>query len=170
MATLLEFSKWLATTEGSIALHGSDYMWLIVESLHVLFLCVFVGFTAAWDLRLLGITLRRMPVSEVSANLRPWMVGGFIVMSMTGALLFYSIPVRNFQSIFFRIKVVLLVLAGINAWTFHNGVFRGVAQWDRDPVPPKRARMAGAVSITLWGLIIVMGRLIAYNWFDKLFQ
>ena len=105
-----------------------------------------------------------MPVSEVSANLRPWMVGGFIVMSITGALLFYSIPVRNFQSIFFRIKVVLLVLAGI------NGVFRGVAQWDRDPVPPKRARMAGAVSITLWGLIIVMGRLIAYNWFDKLFQ
>jgi hypothetical protein len=170
MSILLEFARWLGSTEGSIALHESNYMWLIVESLHVLFLCVFVGFTAAWDLRLLGIILRGMPVSEVYDSVRPWMMGGFIVMAITGGLLVYSNPVRNFQNIFFRVKVVLLVLAGINVFVFNSGVYRRIVQWDRTPVPPKRARIAGAVSLTLWGLIIVMGRLIAYNWFDKLFQ
>ena len=118
------------------------------------------------DLRLIGVTLRRVPVSEVARRLLPWTVAGFVVMVISGALLFYAIPVRSYQSIFFRIKVVALVLAGLNAFVFHSTIDRRIAEWDRDPVPPRAARRAGARSLVLWAIIVVAGRMIAYNWFD----
>jgi hypothetical protein len=61
---------------------------------------------------------------------------------------------------------VLLVLAGLNVWLFHSGIYRRVATWDRDAWPPRRARIAGALSLVLWAAIIFSGRMIAYNWFD----
>jgi len=116
------------------------------------------------DLRLLGIAMRDTPVSEVADRLFPWTLAGFIVMVITGALLFYGIPVRTYQNMFFRIKVLLLILAGLNVFVFHTKVNRKRAEWDLDPVPPRRARIAGGVSLFLWALIVVAGRMIAYNW------
>jgi hypothetical protein len=87
-------------------------------------------------------------------------------MMTTGLLLFYAIPVRNYQNIFFRIKVVMLVLAALNIWYFHNRTERSVAAWDIDAAPPRAARVAAFASIVLWFAIVVAGRMIAYNWFD----
>jgi len=164
--SLLPFCQWLAATSGSIALHESLYMYPLLESAHVLTLCLFLGMAIMFDLRLLGFTLVRVPMSEIRKRLGPWMIAGFVVMVITGALLFYAIPVRSYQSIFFRIKVVALLLAGLNAFVFHTTIDRRLAEWDRDRLPPRAARRAGATSLVLWALIVVMGRMIAYNWFD----
>ena len=161
-----QFAQWLAGTSGSVALHESLYMYPLVESIHVLTLCVFVGLAAILDLRLMGVTLKRVPVSEVARRLLPWMVGGFTVMVISGSLLFYAIPIRSYHSVWFRIKMIMLVLAGLNAWVFHARIWRSVTTWDLDPVTPKAARVAGAASLVLWAGIIVTGRMIAYNWFD----
>jgi hypothetical protein len=160
------FSEWLATTNGSIALHESLYVYPLVESVHVLTLCLFVGTAIMLDLRLMGLTLQDMKVSEVLAQLSPWLAGGFVIMVITGALLFYAIPVRSFHSVFFRAKLAMLFLAGVNAWVFHRTTQRRVAQWDLEPVPPRGARLAGALSLVLWAGIIIAGRMIAYDWFD----
>ena len=160
------FVQWIASTSGSIALHESLYMYPLVESVHVLTLCVFVGLAAILDLRLMGVTLRRIPVSEVARRLLPWMGVGFTIMVITGAMLFYAIPVRSYHSVWFRTKLILLVIAGLNAWLFHAGIWRSVWDWDLDPVPPAAARIAGTASLVLWAGIIVTGRMIAYNWFD----
>jgi hypothetical protein len=113
--TLLPLCEWLAGTSGSIALRESLFTYPLVESAHVLTLCVFLGTAVMLDLRLLGLTLVRVPMSEIERRLGPWMVAGFVVMVITGVLLFYAIPVRSYQSIFFRAKVVTLVLAGLIA-------------------------------------------------------
>lgn len=164
--SLLGFCEWLAGTRGSIALHESLYMYPLLESAHVLTLGLFVGTAVMLDLRLLGLTLRRVPVSEVLARLLPWTTAGFAIMVVTGSLLFYAIPVRTYQSIFFRIKVVMLLLAVLNVWIFHRRVQRTMGEWDLAPVTPRGARVAAAVSLALWAGIIVAGRMIAYNWFD----
>jgi hypothetical protein len=164
--SLHSFCEWLASTSWSIALHESIWAYPLVESIHVLTLCLFVGLAATLDLRLLGKAMRQVRVSEVAERLLPWTIAGFVVMVISGALLFYAIPVRSYHSVFFRFKTVMLILAGINAWVFHSGVYRRVADWDLDPVPPRRVRFAGAMSLLLWGLIVVSGRMIAYNWFD----
>jgi hypothetical protein len=160
----LEFSQWLADTPWSIALHEGPYP--LIESVHVLTLCIFVGFAVMLDLRLLGVTMRRVPVSEVAHRLLPWTVAGFVVMVISGVLLFYAIPVRSYQSIFFRFKVLMLILAGINVWVFHSGIYRRVSDWDRDPAAPRAARVAATLSLILWAAIVLSGRMIAYNWFD----
>src|SRR5437667_11687545 len=112
------FCDWLASTPGSIALHESLYMYPMAESVHVLTLCVFVGLASILDLRLMGVTLRRVPVSEVARRLLPWMGFGFAIMVCTGVLLFYAIPVRSYHSVWFRTKLILLVLAGVGALGF----------------------------------------------------
>ena len=158
--------EWLASTSGSIALHESLYIYPFVESLHVLTLCVFVGLAAMVDLRLMGLTLRRVPASEVISRLTPWMIAGFIVMIVTGALLFYAIPVRSFHNVFFRLKIGMLIVAGLNVWVFHRKLYRSISEWDLAPYLPARVKAVGAMSLLLWAVIIVSGRMIAYNWFD----
>jgi len=119
------------------------------------------------DLRLLGITLRSIPVTDVTRRLLPWTVARIRPMTITGLLLVYQEPMRAYDNLFFRAKAIMLALAGLNALAFHTGIYKRVADWDSDPVAPFRARMAGAFSLILWLGVIVAGRLIAYNWFEK---
>jgi hypothetical protein len=165
--SLLGFCQWLGSTPGSVALHESIWVYPIVESVHVLTLCLFLGLTVMLDLRLLGVTLVRTPASEVEGRLLPLTIVGFAVMVATGALLFYAIPVKTYLNVFFRIKVAFLLLAGVNVAVFQRTIARSMARWDADPVPPFRARLAGGVSLALWAGIVVAGRMIAYNWFDQ---
>jgi hypothetical protein len=164
--SLLPACQWLADTQGSIALRESIYAYPMVESVHVLTLCLFVGMSVLLDLRLLGWVLPHVRASEMAKRLVPWMKAGFAVMIITGALLFYGIPVRYYQNIFFRLKMIALLLAGLNAFIFEIGVRRRIVEWDLGPRPPVAARAAGAASLALWAVVIVSGRMIAYNWFD----
>jgi hypothetical protein len=149
-----------------VALHESLWVYPIVESTHVWSLALFVGFAVLLDLRLVGAAMRSVPASEVARRLLPWMIAGFTIMVATGLLLFYAIPVRTYQSVFFRLKLILLALAAINVFVFHSGIWRRVADWDRESRPPRAARVAGALSLLLWVGVIFCGRMIAYNWFD----
>ena len=140
----------------------------VIESVHVLSLCLFVGLLRLWDLRLLGITLPRIAISEVWARLIPWIAFGAVLMVISGLLLFASDPVRFFGNIFFRVKAVGLVLALLNARAFHFGIERRIVEWDTSAVTPRAAKWAGGVSIALWAAIVVTGRFVAYNWFPPL--
>jgi hypothetical protein len=162
----LDFFEWLADLPWSTDLHESQYAYSIIESMHVWSLCLFFGLTIMFDLRLLGWTLRSVPVSEVIRRLRPWTIVGFAFMVTSGTLLFFAIPLRSYQNIFFRTKMLLLLLAGLNVLIFHSRVFPGASTWDLDAVPPRAARIAGALSLALWIGIVFSGRMIAYNWFD----
>ena len=164
--SLLAFCEWLAATEGSTALRESLFMYPLLESTHVLFLLLFVGLTVVWDLRLLGLGFTGVAVSEMNDRVLPWVRAGFAVMLMTGVLLFYGIPVRTYQSVWFRAKMIFLILAMINIWYFHARVQPASGQWDTAVRLPAAARRAGLISLVLWALIVVFGRFIAYNWFD----
>ncbi len=61
-------------------------------------------------------------------------------MVITGTLLFYAIPLRSYQNIFFRVKMLLLLLAGLNVWIFHSRVYPKVATWDVAGAPPRAAQ------------------------------
>jgi len=164
--SLLAFFGWLGDTPWSVGLHESQYAYSIIESLHVWAMAFFFGLVAMFDLRLLGVTMRSVPVSEVVGRLVPWTIAGFAIMVITGSLLFFAIPLRSYQNIFFRFKMILLVLAGLNLWLFHTRVYPMVGAWDAKEIPPRRVRIAGGVSLALWTCIVLSGRMIAYNWFD----
>jgi hypothetical protein len=158
------FLQWLANTQFSTVMRDSTWGEPIVESIHVLTLTLFLGFAILLDLRLLGICLTRKRASEVLAQFNPWLFGGFAVMVLTGTLLFSADPVSfyNTHPPFFKIKMIMLVLAGLNVLIFNLGIGRKVAEWDSFPKTPAAAKVAGAVSIILWILIVAAGRAIAY--------
>ena len=158
--------QWLEGTPGSVFIRESTMFYPLVETTHVLTLTLFLGLIAMLDLRLVGVGLRGVPVSEVAGRLLPWALFGFVVMAISGSLLFYSGPVKAAANIFFRVKVVLIGLTGLNAVLFHFTIYRRVATWDNDPAPPPKARLAGILSRVLWSGVVICGRMQAYNWFN----
>lgn len=160
------FLEWLGATPWSVALLESYYAWPLLESSHVLLLALFVGTAVMMDLRLVGVAFRGVPASAFLDRMLPWTRAGFALLVLTGLLLFYSNPVTYYHNLFFRIKVVLLVIGGLNVWYFHGRTHRSIAEWDDRLPPPRAVRTAGLVSLMVWTAVVFSGRMIAYNWFD----
>jgi hypothetical protein len=163
---LHRFFEWLGSTPWSVGLLESLWTWPLLESTHVLSIALFVGSAMMMDLRLMGVTFGNVRASDFTSRLLPWTRWGFAVMVLTGILVWYSNPVRYYHNIFFRLKMLLMVIAGLNVWLFHSRIHKHIAEWDTDATPPRAARIAGALSFAAWTLIVISGRLIAYNWFD----
>jgi uncharacterized membrane protein len=163
---LVSFATWLDGFEASTALHESIYMYSWIETTHVLTLMVFLGMLMIIDLRMLGFAFADIPAPRIAAALDKPMVIGFVIMVITGFILFFAIPVRTTNSIWFRFKVVLLIAAGINAWLFRRRI-RALEHTlpDRGPMPA-RLRWGAALSLAFWAGVVVFGRAIAYDWFD----
>ena len=160
------FLEWLGNTSWSVRLLESLYAWPLIESTHVLTIGLFVGTAVMMDLRLVGLAFRSVPVSEFTGRVLPWTRVGFAILAVTGMLIFFSAPLRYYYNVFFRIKLLLLMVAGLNVFVFHRRIHETVTEWDTDPVPPRAARIAGVVSLFSWALVVVAGRMIAYNWFE----
>jgi hypothetical protein len=163
---LLKFAEAIGATWVSVALHESFYMYGWIESLHVITLMVSLGMLIVIDLRMLGLWLKDVPASKIAERLDRPMLIGFSIMVVTGVLLYVGIPIRTTQSLWFRIKVILLVAAFINAWLFRKHMRASVGTWDAAPLPPRRTRIAAALSLTLWASVVACGRFIAYDWYD----
>ena len=163
---LLKFAEAIGATWFSVALHESFYMYGWIESLHVITLTVSLGMLIVIDLRMLGLWLKDVPASKIAERLDRPMLIGFSIMVVTGVLLYVGIPIRTTQSLWFRIKVILLVAAFINAWLFRKHMQASAGTWDVAAVPPRRTRIAAALSLTLWASVVTCGRFIAYDWYD----
>lgn len=159
---LLRLAQWLNETRGSVAIRESDLVFPLIETVHILALSASVGLVFWVDLRLVGLAMRSKAVSDVVEQLKWWTRGGFALMFLSGSLLLYSEPLKCYNATSFRLKVLLLALAGVNAVVFHTTIYRSVAQWDRVAVAPLRARLAGYASLTLWLGVIIAGRWTAY--------
>lgn len=163
---LLNLARWLDSQSWSTAIHESIYLYAWIETTHVITLMVFLGMLFIIDLRMLGAIFPKVPASIIAQRLDKPMMIGFAMMLITGFLLYYAIPVRTTQSLWFRIKVVLLIVAGINAFLFRAKMQASSSSWDLDPIPPKRIRVGAMLSLVLWAGVVITGRTIAYDWFD----
>ena len=153
----------LSNTGGGTFIRESTWEFPVIEGVHVLSIAMSVGMILWFDLRLLGASMRKRPVSEVFRGVYWWMVGGFTAAVISGLLLFWAEADRAYPNIFARIKLLGLVIAGLNILYFHNWTQRTQREWDNDPVPPLRVRMAGFLSITCWVVVVAAGRLMAYT-------
>jgi hypothetical protein len=159
----VRFLQWYENSAFSTTMRTSTWAEPIVETIHVLTLTLFLGFVVLLDLRLLGVGMRRRRASEVMQQINPCLVAGFAVMVVSGVLLFSGDPLPFYNSIFFKIKMIMLVFAGVNVWVFNLTAGRKVAQWDQDSLTPPRAKVAAIVSLVLWAAIVAAGRAIAYS-------
>ena len=156
------FCKWLEATWVGSSVRQSLWLFPAIETVHLLGMALLVGTVAAFDLRLLGWAMHRRRVSELAWRLLPWSWVGFFVQVITGAMLFSSEAVHVYANPAFRVKMMLIILAGVHALVFHLTIYRDVASWDDDRVMPAGARVAGLLSILIWIGVVAAGRFIGF--------
>jgi hypothetical protein len=161
MTMLQERCQWLYDMPVNIALRESDEVFPLIETAHVLSTVLIAGTIVVVDLRLLGVLFRDIAPSRIARALLPYSWMGFGLMAVTGLPLFSAEAAKLYGNPAFRLKLLLLALAGVNAWLFHQTAGRGMNDWDPQRVPSLPARAFAGVSVVLWAGVIVAGRLIA---------
>ena len=162
LATLLPLAEQLEQTALGTALAESTYAFPIVEGLHLIGLSIALGLLFITDLRLAGVILKRVPASVVLQQLLPWVLGGFVVILVTGGLLFVAEASSMLTNPAFAFKLVFIAIAAINAVYFEFVIARRPGALESSPQLPANVRMAGVTSLVMWGLVVICGRLIPY--------
>ncbi len=132
----------------------------ICEAIHFIGLSVLMGSIAVIDLRLLGFA-RSMP-ARVIHQLLPWAWIGFATNLITGTLFYFTTPTFYYPNVAFRVKMVLILLAGVNALWFQLTVNRDVSNWPERADAPSQVKAMAGISLGLWVAVICFGRFIMY--------
>jgi len=144
------------------AIRESGLPYPIILSTHLSCIAVFGGLILMSDLRLLGLALTGVPVSEVLLRTRPWKRVGFVIMVTCGILLGGAKLFNYYDNPYFDVKMTLLAMVGVHAIAFHRSVYANPRKLDGLTPMPRAAKAAGLISIMLWVGILSMGRWIAY--------
>jgi hypothetical protein len=155
------WAVWLETSGVAVAMRQWLWLYPTVEIVHILGFVVLVGGAFMFDLRLLGRS-RGLPVSAMAEHLLRWSRLALLVVAPTGALMFMAHATEMLVNPAFRLKLLLIAAAFLNAALFHRWPFRAVGDWDTEISAPWPARLAGGLSLLLWTGVIACGRLLAY--------
>jgi hypothetical protein len=157
--------NWAEQVEAStvgVAIAESRYAYPVIEGIHLIGLSISVGLIFLTDLRLMNLYLKRVPVTDVLRHLRPYVIGGFVAVFVSGGLLFWSAAARMLESPAFVAKLVFIALAGINALYFELVIAQRAPVQENFSFLPSSVRYSGLASFSLWTLVVVCGRLIPY--------
>jgi hypothetical protein len=137
----------------SEAIRHSVWAYPALETLHIAALATLVGSLLVLELRVFGAqpTISMTALARLAVRIA---LTGFALAVMSGSLLFLSAAAEIAANPAFRVKLVLILMAGGNALVFHarNSLRR------HDGV----ARLQAGLSLMLWFGVIAAGRLIAY--------
>jgi hypothetical protein len=162
----MDISAFLASLESSglaTRIRDSLYIFPLIESIHVFGLSMVFGTIALIDLRLLGIASTRRSFRRMASDILKWTWAAFAVTAVTGALMFTTNAAVYYHNFFFRTKMVMLALSGINMLVFELTAWRTIHRWDKAPSAPLAGKTTAAISLLLWISIIFLGRWIGFT-------
>src|SRR5215469_8605788 len=138
------------------AIRESGLPYPVILSTHLSCIAVFGGLILMSDLRLLGLALTDIPVSEVLLRTRFWKRIGFVIMVTCGILLGGAKLYNYYDNVYFDIKMTLLAMVGVHAIVFHRSVYANPKKLDGLKYMPRAAKAAGLISMMLWVGILSM--------------
>jgi hypothetical protein len=160
---ILRFCAWLESTQVATAIRESTWLFPTIETIHVLSIVLVVGSIAMLDLRLLDLASRDRSVTDVYEDVMPWTRASFVCAAIAGGLLFSSSATKYYHNVPFRIKMCVLLLAGLNTAYFEFWTRRSIADWNHAARTPRAAKLAGGISLVLWILVVACGRWIGFT-------
>lgn len=153
--------SWLESSSVAVAMREWTWAYPIVEITHIIGFVVLVGAAFMFDLRLLGVS-RWLPVSDLARHLLRWSRVSAVVVVPTGFLMFMTNATKLIDNPVFRLKLILIALAGFNAIVFRRWVSSSVAHLSVNESSPLTAKLSAAFSLMAWSAVISCGRLIAF--------
>lgn len=136
------------------------WLWPLMEIIHFIGLSMLLGALIVIDLRMAGHFKALNPAA--THKLLPVVFIGFLMNLITGILFFYGDPLRYSVNIGFQIKMVLVILAGLNALLYYWKINPVMHTWDKDSKPTTLARSVAYTSLGAWFGVLLLGRLIPY--------
>ena len=161
--SLFDWCQWLQNTSLATTISESVWLFPLIEGSHILAIPLSVGMIVIFDLRLLGLAFRGGPGARILEGLLGWAKIGFVVMFVTGGLLFMTQAGKAYGNSFFHAKLVFLLILGINAAVYQRVFYPKMAEWDLAGRTPVGARFCAGLSLILWIGVIVCGRTMAYQ-------
>jgi hypothetical protein len=144
---LKPFFVWNDKTWLGQAIAGTIWAFPVIETIHILALTMMFGAIVIIDLRMLGLGMKKQPVSVLAKNLEPYMTWGLLIMLSTGYMLFTSEAMKCFINEGFKFKMEVLFPAIIFQFT----LFRWITHKDENKRP-----------MILWFGVGVGGRAIGF--------
>jgi hypothetical protein len=149
----------LEATPLAAAIRESYFLYPLANVLHIFGVALLFGSIVALDLRLLGVG-RGVPLRAASGLLTPLSWLGFALIVPSGLMMFVADAGPLVESTVFRVKMLLLLAALLNALAFRWLRDRHLDDWDHGPPPLGRAQ--AALSLMIWPGVIVAGRMLGY--------
>lgn len=153
--------QWLEDSSWAVGIRRSAWLYPALEIIHISGIVLLVGPALMFDLRLLGFA-KGISVRALADHLLSWSRRSLLLVIPSGVLLFITNAETLGYDPVFWIKMILLVVAGLNAFLFHRFTFAGVSRLDPTHEVGTGARVAAIISISTWLAIIICGRLLAY--------
>ena len=153
--------EWLESSSFAEYIRHSHLLYPVIEIIHIIGFVFLVGSAFLFDFRLLGVS-KKIPVTDLAKHLLPWSRRSLLLVIPSGFLLFMTQATSLGYNKVFWTKLILILLAFLNAGFFHRFTFRSAAGWDHMQPTPLRAKAAGIISIILWTAVITCGRFLAY--------
>lgn len=152
---------WMETTWINSLMLDYPWSWVTAETLHFIGMCMLFGPIIIMDLRLLGYDRLKVPATAVHV-LIPLTLAGFAINLITGIAFFFGNPYRYAVNISFQLKMVFVLLAGINAIYFWRKASHVLEACGPNDDPPLQLKIVGLTSLLLWTGVLSFGRLIPY--------
>jgi hypothetical protein len=153
--------EWLENSWLAESVRQSLWLYPLLEILHILSFAILYGSVVLFDLRLLGFS-RRLPITALARHLLPWVYLSFGGTILTGSLLFAVDATAIAANLAFRLKLLFILLAAINAAVYQRIVAPSIHRWNAGVSPAVPAKAIALISFILWTATIVCGRSIAY--------
>jgi hypothetical protein len=159
LMNLLPFFEWCYQTSIGEMIRDSNWLFPVIETFHLLGLGLTAGAVLVADLRLLGVGLSRTPIAQIDAAVRPWLLGGLILLFASGIPLFLSESIKCLFNYAFWVKMISLFLVLIFTFT----VRRRVMQSGITSNQPLVGRFTALISLGLWFGVAGGGRWIGFS-------
>lgn len=155
------FLEWLQNTWVGLLVAESLWGYPTFETIHSIGMALLIGSLGLINLRILGFK-PDLPLLEIR-RLLPLAWLGFTLNAISGALLFTSDAVNFASSYTFRIKIVLIILGGINAGLIGSRVFGPATAGGPAVTPTSGTKWLAGSSLVFWFGAVICGRLLAYT-------
>jgi hypothetical protein len=159
---LLTLLQWIQNIGVFVYLRSSAYLYPVILALHLSAISLFGGMIVVTDLCLLGWIPRQMSAAAVVDGLRVPKRIGLLVAATFGLLLFCCKAEQYYYNVYFRAKLLLLVLVAVHALVFRSRVYNRPYEMMPAGLPNLHARVAALLSLLLWAGILTAGRAIGY--------
>jgi hypothetical protein len=159
-----QFTEWLSQTSLSLAIQSHEWVIPTVQSVHIIAIATVLGSVFMIVLRILAWAGRDQTLAQTTARFGPWLSWGLCVLMVTGVVMIVGEPARQLLALSFWLKMGLVGIGTAMSVIFQRSLRRHEVYWESALINQSHVKSLAVATLLVWVSVIVLGRLIAYDY------